>query len=156
MRSNIGNMVGWEIKDELKRAFALGFEYLFERQSAESKKTLAAKAGVDSTALTYITRGPENKFPGYPVQVKIASFFGLDHHEVLRIGREIEAGRDVEIDIDNTLEFDTTDDAGGVVSKMDLIKMVGDLREEIGRLKEKLARYEQTPQEGDLGTSPQK
>lgn len=92
-----------DINDEHKRHFALGFKYLFERQRQYRQNGIAAAIGVQPPTITAIMRGYEKKFPRYENQAKIARLFDLDVHEVVELGRKIEARYGTEPDENATI-----------------------------------------------------
>jgi transcriptional regulator with XRE-family HTH domain len=81
-----------KIKDDHKRAFALGFKFLFEKQKKMHQSAVALAANVPPAAITAIMRGYEERFPSLKAQDRISKVFNTDVYTLVDIGRKIQAG----------------------------------------------------------------
>jgi transcriptional regulator with XRE-family HTH domain len=84
-----------KIKDDHKRAFAVGFKFIFQNQAAMNRSDVAVAANVQPSAITYILRGYENRFPSKKAQNRIAEVFNTDMATIISIGQRIQSGQSV-------------------------------------------------------------
>lgn len=82
-----------KIKDDHKRAFAVGFKFIFQHQTAMNRSDVAIAADVQPSAITYILRGYEDRFPSKKAQNRIAEVFNTDVDAIVSIGRRIQSGQ---------------------------------------------------------------
>lgn len=86
-----------KINDDHKRAFAVGFRYIFTNQTKMNRSEVALLAKVQPSTITYIMRGYEERFPSLKAQDRIARVFGADVYSVVEIGRKIQDGLPVDV-----------------------------------------------------------
>lgn len=84
-----------KIKDNYKRAFALGFKYIFENQAKMNKSDLAIAANLHPPVITHIINGYENNFPGRKAQNQLAKVLGTDIDHIVAIGERIQNNQHV-------------------------------------------------------------
>ncbi len=85
-----------QIKDDHKRAFAIGFKFLFDQQEDMHQSAVASLAKVPPATITAVMRGHESRFPSLKAQSRISEVFGLDVYTVVEIGKKIQRGDSVD------------------------------------------------------------
>lgn len=84
-----------KIKDAHKRAFAIGFQYIFKNQAQMNRSDIASAAGVHPSVITCILRGNEKKFPSLKTQHSISKVLNTNIDNIVSIGNRISSGQPV-------------------------------------------------------------